>query len=180
MDPRSLLHQDFLHALHPGRSFRGVPLLWPSVLAAQQLASSLSGTSGGKSKKKTAKKKLASCCDSLTQLLVLALDFELPKTKEEAPLSAPAASPACSPFLPLELSPSSSVGSPSLPPVLQVNPLLRAAGDGGLVSPVDGPSRCIVKRSPRALPYSASPSLKASCSPGPPWTYAASGASGLT
>ena len=133
--------------------------------AAQQLVSSLSGTSGGKSRKKAAKKKLASCSDSLTQLLVLALDFKLPKTKEEAPLSAPAASPACSPFL--SLSPSSSVGSPSLPPVLQVNPLLRAAGDGGLVSPVGSPSRRVVKRSPRALPYSASPrpSLKASCSP---------------
>ena len=133
--------------------------------AAQQLVSSLSGTSEGKSRKKAAKKKLASCSDSLTQLLVLALDFKLPKTKEEAPLSAPAASPACSPFL--SLSPSSSVGSPSLPPVLQVNPLLRAAGDGGLVSPVGSPSRRVVKRSPRALPYSASPrpSLKASCSP---------------
>ena len=73
-----------------------------------------------KSKKKAAKKKLASCSDSLTQLLVLALDFELPKTKEESPLSAPAASPACSPFLSLSLS--SSVSSPSLPPVLQVHP----------------------------------------------------------
>ena len=81
--------------------------------AAQQLVSSLSGTSGGKLKKKAAKKKLASCCDSLTQLLVLALDLELLKTKEEAPLSGPAASPACSPFLPL--SPSPSVGSPLLP-----------------------------------------------------------------
>ena len=84
--------------------------------AAQQLAivSSLNGTSGGKAKKKAAKKKLAACSDSLAQLLVLALDFELQKTKEESPLSAPAASPAGSPFLPL--SPSSSVGSPSLPP----------------------------------------------------------------
>ena len=132
---------------------------------AHQLASSLRGTSGGKSRKKAAKKKLSSCSGSLTQLLVLALDFKLPKTKEEAPLSAPAASPACTPFL--SLSPSSSVGSPSLPPVLQVNPLLRTAGDGGLVSPVGSPSRRVVKRSPCALPYSASPgpSLKASCSP---------------
>ena len=120
-----------------------------------------------KLKKKAAKKKLAACSGSLTQLPVLALNFELQKTKEESPLSAPAASPACSPFIPL--SQSSSVGSPSLPPVLvlQVNPLLRAAGDGGSVSPVGSPSRRIMKRSPRALPYSASPrpSLKASCSP---------------
>ena len=130
-----------------------------------QLVYSLSGTSGGKSKKKTSKGKLGSCSGSLAQLLVLALDFELQETKEESPLSAPAASPACSPFPPL--SPSSSVGSPSLPPVLQVNPLLRAAGDGGSASPVGSPSRRIVKRSPCALPYSASPrpSLKASCSP---------------
>ena len=135
-----------------------------------------SGTSGGKSKKKAAKEKLTTCSDSLTQLRVLALDFALQKTKEESPLSAPAASPACSPFLPL--SPSSSVASPSLPPVLHVNPLLRAAGDGGPVSPVGGPCRLVVKRSPRALPYSAStrPSLKASCSPslesGPMWLVA--------
>ena len=104
---------------------------------------------------------------SLTQLLVLALDFELQKTKEESPLSAAAASPACSPFLPLSLS--SSVGSSWLPPVLQVNPLLRAAGDGGSVSPVNvgSPSHRTVKRSPRALPYSASPrpSLETSRSP---------------
>ena len=117
--------------------------------AAQQLVSSLNGTSGGKATKKAAKKQLATCSDSLTQLLALALDFELQKTKEESPLSAPAASPACSPFLPL--SPSSSVGSPLLPPVLQVNPLSRAAGDGGLASPVGSPSRRVVKRSPRPV-----------------------------
>ena len=70
--------------------------------------------------------------------------------KEEAPFSAPAASPAWYPFL--TLSPSSSVGSPSPPPVLQVDPLLRAASagdhDGGLVSPVNtgSPARRIVER----------------------------------
>ena len=116
--------------------------------AAQQLASFLSGTSGGKSKKKAAKTKIASCSASLAQLLVLALDFELPKAKEEAPLSAPAASPAA-PFLPL--SPPSSIDSPVLPPVLQVNPILRDAGDGGSVSQIGSPFCRVVKRSPRPV-----------------------------
>ena len=51
--------------------------------------------------------------------------------------------------------------------MLQVNPLLRDAGDGNSASPIGSPFRRVVKCSPRALPCSASPrpSLKASCGP---------------